>query len=318
MHYDVFNGDADGLCALVQLRLAQPMQSTLVTGVKRQIQLLSSLSVETNDSVTVLDISLKKNRWALDEILAKGASVFYVDHHEVGDMPIHPNLKTLIDTSPTMCTSLLVDDYLQGQYRAWAITAAFGDNLNGIAEQKAQALGLSMLQTELLKTLGICLNYNAYGSQVSDLHVAPDALYEHLKYYPSPFDFITDQTAMFEQLRSGYTEDMQLGLSITPDYKTDKVALIRLPDAPWARRINGVLGNELANQYPHRAHAIVTLNSLGSYQVSVRAPLENKTGADELCALFKTGGGRKSAAGINDLAIDQLGPFVKAFEAQYG
>ena len=60
MHYDVFNGDADGLCALVQLRLAQPMQSTLVTGVKRQIQLLSSLSVEANDSVTVLDISLKK------------------------------------------------------------------------------------------------------------------------------------------------------------------------------------------------------------------------------------------------------------------
>jgi hypothetical protein len=35
---DVFNGDADGLCALHQLRLAEPVQSELVTGVKRDIK----------------------------------------------------------------------------------------------------------------------------------------------------------------------------------------------------------------------------------------------------------------------------------------
>nr|MCS5525096.1 acetyltransferase [Candidatus Poseidoniia archaeon] len=33
-HYDVFNGDADGICALQQLRLARSRTSTLVTGVK--------------------------------------------------------------------------------------------------------------------------------------------------------------------------------------------------------------------------------------------------------------------------------------------
>jgi len=37
--YDVFNGDADGICALIQLRLANPSESTLVTGVKRDIAL---------------------------------------------------------------------------------------------------------------------------------------------------------------------------------------------------------------------------------------------------------------------------------------
>ncbi|MDQ6977782.1 MAG: acetyltransferase, partial [Ghiorsea sp.] len=37
---DVFNGDADGLCALHQLRLAVPVNSTLMTGVKRDINLL--------------------------------------------------------------------------------------------------------------------------------------------------------------------------------------------------------------------------------------------------------------------------------------
>ena len=39
--YDVFNGDADGLCALQQWRLADPAPSTLVTGVKRDIQLFA-------------------------------------------------------------------------------------------------------------------------------------------------------------------------------------------------------------------------------------------------------------------------------------
>ena len=27
MNYDVFNGDADGICALIQLRLAEPRES---------------------------------------------------------------------------------------------------------------------------------------------------------------------------------------------------------------------------------------------------------------------------------------------------
>ena len=31
--YDVFNGDADGICALQQLRLASPAKNTLVMGV---------------------------------------------------------------------------------------------------------------------------------------------------------------------------------------------------------------------------------------------------------------------------------------------
>ena len=60
MQIDVFNGDADGICALVQLRLAKPAQAKLVTGVKRDIHLLEHLQVQKHDIVTVLDISLKK------------------------------------------------------------------------------------------------------------------------------------------------------------------------------------------------------------------------------------------------------------------
>ena len=45
MHFDVFNGDADGICALLQLRQTFPCDSKLVTGVKREIDLLRHVSV---------------------------------------------------------------------------------------------------------------------------------------------------------------------------------------------------------------------------------------------------------------------------------
>jgi hypothetical protein len=317
MQIDVFNGDADGICALVQLRLAQPAQSKLVTGVKRDIQLLEHLSVQKNDQLTVLDISLKKNRIALDRILQQGATVFYVDHHESGDIPQHSKLKAIINTAANTCTSLLVDQYLGGKYRAWAVTAAFGDNLIDSAEQAAYALSLSANQLKQLNDLGVCINYNGYGNSVSDLHFAPDALYRELAPYASPFDFMTDNPIIHEQLLTGYADDMDRARHIKPEYQTDTISVYILPDEAWARRISGVFGNELANQNPERAHAVLSYNAQGGYQISVRAPLTSKTGADELCSSFVTGGGRKSAAGINHLPLNELSIFIAAFAKKY-
>lgn len=317
MRIDVFNGDADGICALVQLRLAQPAQSTLVTGVKRDIQLLDRVSVQQDDSVTVLDISLKKNRGGLDRILQQGATVFYVDHHESGDIPQHSHLKTIIDTAANTCTSLLVDQHLAGKYRAWAVTAAFGDNLIESAEQAAQSLSLSASQLKQLKDLGVCINYNGYGDSIADLHFAPDALYRELASHASPFDFMADNAIVHQKLLTGYADDMALARHIKPDYQTEAIGVYILPDEAWARRISGVFSNELANQNPARAHAVLSYNALGGYQVSVRAPLTHKTGADELCSSFTTGGGRKSAAGINHLPLDELPLFIAAFAQKY-
>jgi hypothetical protein len=64
--HDVFNGDADGLCALHQLRLAAPRACNLVTGPKRDIRPLERVDAREGDSVTVLDISLDVNPAALD------------------------------------------------------------------------------------------------------------------------------------------------------------------------------------------------------------------------------------------------------------
>jgi len=301
----------------VQLRLAQPAKSKLITGLKRDIQLLEHLSVQKNDSVTVLDISLKKNRLALDRILQQGAIVFYVDHHESGNIPQHPKLETIINTVANTCTSLLVDQYLKGKYRAWAVTAAFGDNLIDCAEQAVQTLSLSDKQLKQLKDLGVCINYNSYGDCITDLHFAPEVLYRELAPYASPLDFINDNSIIYEQLLAGYAGDMSQAQDIKPEYQTDTISVYILPDEAWARRISGVFGNELANQSPARAHAVLSYNAQGGYQISVRAPITNKAGADELCSSFTTGGGRKVAAGINHLPINELPTFIAAFAKKY-
>jgi len=100
-HYYAFNGDADGLCALQQLRLVDPRDATLVTGVKRDIKLLRRVHATVGDDVTVLDISLDANRDDLRRLLEAGATVRYFDHHYAGELPQHRNLEAHIVKLPT-------------------------------------------------------------------------------------------------------------------------------------------------------------------------------------------------------------------------
>ncbi|MBE9527470.1 MAG: DHH family phosphoesterase [Proteobacteria bacterium] len=314
---DIFNGDADGICALLQLRQVKPLETTLVTGIKRDINLLEGVNAEAGDKLTVLDISLDKNRTGLLRNLQSGADVFYVDHHFCGEIPNNDHLTTLIDTDANICTSLLMNQYLDNQKYLWAISGAFGDNLKVSANNLAKQQQLSETQVAQLNELGIYINYNGYGADISDLHFAPDQLYQNLLPYQTPFDFIADKSSNFEQLKSGYKEDNAFVADLKSDYETDKIAVFILPDAPWARRISGIYSNELVNQYPDRAHAVLSHNKSGGYLISVRAPLNNKTGADELCRQFPGGGGRKAAAGINHLEISDLDGFINKFSKQF-
>ncbi|MDV3503104.1 DHH family phosphoesterase [Marinobacter sp. M-5] len=309
--YDVFNGDADGICALIQLRLAEPCEATLITGVKRDIALAQQVPAETPARVTILDVSLDKNRAAVDKLLAAGCSVFYVDHHFPGDtLPSSNNFTALIDTQPTTCTSLLVDQHLGGRFHHWAIAAAFGDNLNAVAESLAEKAGLSPEQAEALKALGVCINYNGYGATVADLHFHPADLYREFVMFADPLELIAAAPVAWQQLRDGYQADMAKGLAAPVLAETATSLVVKLPDEAWARRVSGVLGNELANRHPDQACAIVTENPGGDYLVSIRAPLNNRSGADEMARRFPTGGGRKAAAGINELPAVQLEEFL--------
>lgn len=315
--FDVFNGDADGICALLQLRQFEPRNASLVTGVKRDISLLDRVSAASGDRVCVLDVSLDKNRDALCRVLEAGASVWYCDHHYAGDIPPGDALEAHINTESTVCTSLLVNGYLAGAGRAWAVVGTFGDNLRESAQRLARPLDLSAESLEQLENLGIYINYNGYGSDLAELHFHPGDLYRELLPYPDPHIFMRENRDTFDKLEGGYHEDLASARAIQPEHADDVAAVYVLPDAPWARRVSGVYGNALANEHPERAHAVVTEKPGGGLLVSVRAPLSNRTGADVFCRQYPTGGGRAAAAGINNLATDQLPGFVDAFAAFY-
>ena len=316
-YIDVFNGDADGLCALLQLRLEQPRQSELVTGIKRDINLLNRVHADVACHVTVLDISFEKNAKDVARLLDQGVAIDYFDHHKTGELISHKNLQTNINLAADTCTSLIVDKQSKGKYRAWALTGAFGDNLIDTAMQLGLESGFSDKQLLSLKELGIYLNYNGYGASTDDLFFHPASLFEKLKSFETPFEFLANDAVTFETLASGYQQDMASAQQAPIIHKTDYSAVIQLPDEVWARRVSGVFGNELANIHPDRAHAVITEKADGSYLVSVRAPLNRKYGADELVSHFPTGGGRKAAAGINQLPADMLGQFIDACEAQF-
>lgn len=316
-HYDIFNGDADGICALLQLRLAEPRETKLITGVKRDIALMKQVDVKAGDQLTVLDVSMDKNKEALIAALDKGAEVFYCDHHFAGDIPDHPALQALINTESEVCTALLINGHLKGQFAEWAVVGAFGDNLGTSARAAAKPIGLSEAQLQAYENLGIYINYNGYGASQDDLHFRPAELFKAMLPYASPANFMSDAKDTFGKLEQGYHEDMASARNLKAHWAKDHAAAFILPEAAWARRVSGVYSNELANQSPARAHAVLTEKADGNYLISVRAPLERRTGADELCRQFPTGGGRAAAAGVNDLPADQLDAFIDALDRQF-
>ncbi|NQZ26932.1 MAG: DHH family phosphoesterase [Colwellia sp.] len=346
MHYDVFNGDADGIIALLQIRLAQgqaeQVPSQLITGVKRDINLLQQVDSSKATSVTVLDLSLEKNNQALQKLLTAQVPVFYVDHHRTGDIPQSALLTSILDTDANTCTSLLINDYLKGAHVNWAIAAAYGDNMHASASTLAKQVGLSELQQAQLNELGTYINYNGYGQELSDLHFHPAELFTLLIHYPDPFVLIAQENSIFSQLKTAYLADMEQAQAAKVLTDSHLVKTIVLDDAPWARRVSGVFGNALANEAPDKAHIVITLNQAKvvvqseinvetdtsaetttseecgqSYTVSLRAPLNNKQGAGDICAQFPTGGGRAAAAGVNALPKGRLDEFIKQVASYY-
>lgn len=317
-YYDVFNGDADGICALHQLRLAEPRPTAeLVTGVKRDIRLLHKIKDAADADITVLDISMKSNLEDIQTLLGRNCRVFYVDHHFAGIVPNSPALTCHIDPDPEVCTALLVDRLLAGRYRSWAVVGAFGDNLHNAARRAASSLTLAEDQLDRLRELGELLNYNGYGASLADLHFPPQRLYEAMKPYPDPLEF-HHRSEVLGRLRDGFQKDMDRARGASLILESQAGRVYKLPAEAWARRVAGVFSNAMAREKPALAHALLIENRDKTYRISVRAPLNNKTNADTLCLAFPTGGGRAAAAGINGLPPEMLSSFLQSFEQVFG
>lgn len=322
-YIDVFNGDADGIFSLVQWRQAHPIapsdKHTLITGVKRDIALVKTISTDmaTDAVLTILDVSFDKNSDALKSLLDVAHSAFYCDHHKADTLFEHPKLRTRINTEPTVCTGLLINAELKDSAPLWAVAAAYGDGLDNIADRHIARLGLSEAQRDALRELGILVNYNGYGSSVADLHFDPAELYRQLVQYHNPFEVVADDGSAFGVLKAGYEADISKAQNSQNISHSDDLIAILLDDAAWARRISGTYGNQLAADNPDKPVVIVTRNNKGSYTISLRAPKNNPYGASTICSQFATGGGREGAAGVNELPIDALDAFLQAVRLHY-
>jgi hypothetical protein len=314
--FDVCNGDADGLCAAVQWRLHEPdADALLVTGLKREIALLDRVLplARAGDEVQVFDVSMQRNQPALRQLLDRGVAVRYVDHHACGEIPVHPLLEAHVDLGSEVCTSVLVDQLLRGRYRHWALVGAYGDNLARVADRLALEGGLDEASRAALRALGEGINYNAYGESGRDQHIAPGALQAIMLRHADPLDMAA-QEPIVRELDALRRADLQRARSLAPHWQCDGGRVWLLPDEVWARRVMGVWANELAQDRPDLAHAVLRRQADGSHVVSVRAPLALPGGAAGLCQAFG-GNGRARAAGIDALPEASLGAFIDAFEA---
>lgn len=272
-----YNGDADGICSMVQWGLAHGVDGQRITGVKRDIELLKRVSCSPGDEVIVMDISLARNHEVATEIAQQGISIKWFDHHLAGEPIV--GIESNIDTSADICTARIVENYLSIE-SDWAQVALHGDGLSQHSNRPEY------------KELGELLNYNGYGADLHDLHFHPDKLMLNCLNAKTPEAFM--KTPEFDKLRNGFASDISNAESIE---EIDGAYI--LPNLPWARRVVGVFAHRINSQGsgPH----VIAIDKGDIYQVSLRG----SEGIGELCALFG-GGGRATAGGIDALPKAQM------------
>ena len=232
--YDIFNGDADGICALQQLRLEEPRAAERVTGVKRDVRLLDRVQAAAGDELTVLDISLRSNAGALTQLLGAGVRVRWFDHHAAGEIPRHAGLEAHIDTAPDTCTSLIVDRHIGGLHPLWAVVGAYGDNLVEAARARAAPLGLRDDELRRLRELGEDLTYNGYVESEDDLIAHPASVFRELHAHVDPFTFVRD-SSLLRRLGEQKRADLAMAEAQQPEAVLPGATIYILPDQAWAR-----------------------------------------------------------------------------------
>jgi hypothetical protein len=313
-YYGFFNGDADGICSILQFIQSGFTIEHFFTGHKRDQALLRHGEALHNANILAFDVELAKNMDSVKKILNNGCAVTWFDHHGSGEESIfseYINFFPNIDHSPDINTSLIVYNFLNNQnLLRWAIVGLFGDNIDNTALFYCKSLNLSTEETSSLSEIGKLINYNSYGESLSDLIMNPMDILHQAKQFIDPVSFYKE-TDIGRHLKKSSTEDLELALSYCE--KDDKDHIVFLPDIPWARRVYGTLGNHLIKKDRTKPLAILVDIGEDNYLISVRAPLNQPTKAGDLCRLFDSGGGRASAGGINCLHKRELEKFRSVF-----
>ncbi len=312
----VFNGDADGLCAQHIVNLESGAPRLRVTGLKREIELIARLPADAAGHVHALDISLKRNLAAVTALLARGnVRVTWYDHHEPGDPPAHPALELHVNQAPETCTAAIVNAVYGHRQPLWAAMAAFGDNLPETAVALATAAGASAHEAQLLRRAGTLLNYNAYGEVPGDQLFPAADLALRMEPFASALDFCWEGS-VFGPLATQYEADQEGFQSLSPMLDSPGALAYSVPDAPFARRYAATWANELALERPDQALAVLHGLAEGGYRVSIRSPRRSGKPASGLAGEFG-GGGRKLAAGIDALPVNELERFLNRLSGYF-
>ena len=215
-NYDVFNGDTDGIFAWHQLRLAHPRDAIIVTGVKRDVNLVARVNASEGDLVTIMDVSHAKNRKDVQRILDSGAIVEYFDHHDPKELIVHANITYHINTEPNISTGLIVNSHVNGKNNLWSIATAFGDNHIDLAMGMAKSEDLSDEQIQILKHIGLVVNYNSYGQTIDDLFFSPEVIAEATSACGTDVFLFAEQDNIFSTLLDNYNADMSSAMCQEP------------------------------------------------------------------------------------------------------
>ena len=282
MRWYAYNGDADGICSMVQWGLVYGIEGHRVTGVKRDIELLERVNPNPDDEIIVMDISLARNHARAVELSTQGFDITWFDHHLAGE-PID-GITTNIDTSANVCTAVIVEKFL-GLESDWAQVALHGDGLS-VHSSKPE-----------FKELGELLNYNGYGADLSDLHFHPDELLLLCLQAKTPQNFMDTQA--FMTLKNGFESDLSNAINIEP-----RNGYYLLPNESWARRVVGVMAHRIneSGDGPH----VIAIDKGETLQVSIRG----SEGIGEICKMFG-GGGRATAGGIDALPKSEITALMK-------
>lgn len=94
-----------------------------------------------------------------------------------------------------------------------------------MAHTLAEEAGFDAAQTDALCELGTLINYNSYGRTVSELHFAPDTLYQTLLAYQTPWAVLADLNSPFTNYAALISKILLLPLS--------NRLIIRAQVSPW-------------------------------------------------------------------------------------
>jgi hypothetical protein len=279
LEIDVFNGDADGLFAAHQLRLAEPgpdpAAGAVVTGLKREIACSNRIDVPAGRRDATARASTSRSAATAPRSSAcsrRARPCAGSTTTMPATCPRHPRLRAHIDTAPETCTSLIVDRELRGAIGAgqWprpsattsapsptrsAADAGADRGRTGAAARTRRGGQLQRLRRDARRRADRAGGAVCAAGRVMPIRSTSFATTRSSPNWP----------------RAG-AADLAGAVQLRPWRQCGGGAVFVLPDEGWSRRVLGSFRQPAGRAFVDSAFAVLKARAEGGYLASVRAP----------------------------------------------